>query len=824
MTARPYAEVIVNVRTRTPDQVFHYRVPPALAGRLAEGMRVVVPFGGRTVEGYVLGFCDTPEVPETKEIIDLAEDEPLFNRDLLALAGWLAERYMCSVAEAVRSMMPAGARMVGRRYIVPVEDAGLPGAEALNSLNSREADLYNYIVKKRKILYDEIHNLVGRHRTGPALKKLTTLGLVEVQGQMKSKVRPHLVRLVEPAARGEDLNRLISLLAVKAPKQAAVLETLRARGALSSSELAGLAGTTPATVRELVKKGHLTVQETPLRRDPYAARSFAATAPLSLAAGQAAALNEITAAMDRCEHRIFLLHGVTGSGKTEVYLQAIARCLDGGRPAIVLVPEISLTPQMVERFKGRFGNLVAVLHSRLSEGERYDEWRQVKAGLVKIVVGARSAVFAPFSDPGLIVIDEEHENSYKQEDNPKYHAREVAVARARLSRGVVVLGSATPSLESYARAVEGRYRLLHLAGRVTGQPLPKVRLVDLREEIEAGHRGIFSRLLVEKIGETLERKEQVILFLNRRGYSTFVVCRECGLVLKCPGCSITLTLHAGDNVLRCHYCNYRCRVPDRCPQCGGGKIRHFGTGTQKVEEEVARWFPAAGVARLDVDTTSGKGSHERILDRFKAGRVDILVGTQMIAKGLDFPGVTLVGVITADTALNLPDFRAAERTFQLLTQVAGRAGRGEAPGEVIIQTYNPEHYSIVHALAHDYHGFYQAEMKIRAALEYPPYCGLVRIVISGTEENRVIRGAELLAETLRRAVSSQSLGVSQPLLGPAPAPVSRLRGKFRWQVCLRGKPGPLVRRLVRSAVQQFEAGGLFNRLGVSIDADPLGMM
>ncbi len=826
MAVKPYAEVIVDVTARKLDRIFHYRVPQVLAGRLTVGMRVVVPFGRRTVEGYILGFCDAPEIPEKdiRDIIDIVEQDTLLNPDLLALALWMSERYMCPKIDAVHSVMPAGARTVARRYVVALAEPIPAGAESPGALNIPEKDIYSYIVKYGKTSYKELNSLFGTRKTGETLKKLAGLGLVEILGEMKAKVRPRIVQKLDTALAKEELNRLITSLEATAPKQAAVLKTVREKGALTLQELARQAGTTPATVRELVKKGYLAPKQTRIRRDPYAFRSFTATEPLNLTPKQSSCLREILLAIDQGRPDVFLLHGVTGSGKTEIYLQAIAHCLDQGRQAIVLVPEISLTPQMVERFKGRFGDLVAVLHSRLSAGERYDEWREVKTGRVKVVVGARSAVFAPFADPGLIIIDEEHETSYKQEDNPKYHARDVAIARARLTKSVVVLGSATPSLESYARGVAGKYRLLSLEDRVTGQPLPEVSVVDLREEMRSGHKSIFSRQLIAKIRNVLARGQQAILFLNRRGYSTFVVCRECGLVMKCPKCSITLTFHSGENMLRCHYCDFRRKSPDICPACGSGSIRHFGIGTQKVEEEVFRWFPGARVARMDMDTTSRKGSHEKILDDFREGKVDILVGTQMIAKGLDFPGVTLVGIITADTALNLPDFRAAERTFQLITQVAGRAGRGTAPGEVILQTYNPEHYSIVNARAHNYTAFYREEMKTREALGYPPYTSLVRIVVHGLEENSVIRGAELLAANLRQALSGYSLGVNQPLLGPAPAPVSKLRSRYRWQICVRGRPGALTRRIVGETVRKAESDSFFADLGISIDVDPVNLM
>jgi len=821
MSIKPYAEVIVDVTAKKLDRIFHYTIPPTLQGRLKEGMRVIVPFGRRTVEGYVLGFSEHAEVSGLKDIIDMVEETPLLSPDLMTLAGWMSERYMCSKVDAIRCMMPAGARMTGRKYVVPTgvsltDDMG-------KSLLGPELVIYEYLLNKGRIPYKELCELVGERKGRKAIQGLSGSGLVEVVEEMKAKARSQFLQIVDMGVDGAELAEVIDQLSGRAPKQAAVLRSCQDKGALTVTELARFSGTTSATVRELVKKGYLVLTQKEILRDPFKAKIFSSTKPHELTPQQMKALKELVKGIDRGRHQTYLLHGVTGSGKTEVYLQAIAYCLGKGRPAIVLVPEISLTPQMVERFKGRFGRMVAVLHSRLSTGERFDEWKLIREGRVKVVVGARSAVFAPFKDPGLIIIDEEHETSYKQEDNPKYHAREIAVARAQLGGGVVVLGSATPSLESYSRAAAGKYKLLNLSQRVLGQPMPTVEIVDLREEMREGNRSIFSRKLLEKINGAMERHEQVILFLNRRGYSTFVVCRECGLVMKCPRCSISLTLHAGENLLRCHYCDHHQRAPETCPHCGSSSIRHFGVGTQKVEEEVGKWFAGAKVARMDMDTTTRKGAHEQILGKFKEGQIDILIGTQMIAKGLDFPGVTLVGVITADTALNLPDFRSAERTFQLLTQVAGRAGRGTAPGEVVIQTYNPEHYSIVNAQTHNYMGFYREEIKTREALEYPPYCSLVRIVIYGTEENSVIRGAEILAAVLRQAVSQVNTGTSYPMLGPAPAPLSRLRNRYRWQVCLKGKPGKLLRQLAGDAVAKAREDPYFGDLGISVDVDPMGI-
>lgn len=517
--------------------------------------------------------------------------------------------------------------------------------------------------------------------------------------------------------------------------------------------------------------------------------------------------------------RCYLLHGITGSGKTEVYLQAISGFVEKGCQAVVLVPEISLTPQMLDRFRARFGHLVAVLHSRLSSRERYREWQRIRGGEAAVVVGARSAVFAPATSLGLLVIDEEHENTYKQQDNPRYHVREVALERARRAGAVVLMGSATPSVESYYRATQGEYGLLRLDSRVDGRQLPPVRIVDLRRESRGGGR-IFSRLLADKIRQRLGRGEQVILFLNRRGYATFVLCRECGLVLQCPRCSVSLTYHAaGRHLLSCHYCNYRRRAPEVCPRCESFEIGWYGLGTQRVEQEARALFAGARVLRLDVDSTTRRGSHEAILGAFCRGEADILIGTQMVAKGLDIPRVTLVGVISADTSLHLPDFRSAERTFQLLTQVAGRAGRGEIPGEVVVQTYNPGHYSLQAARGHDYLAFYRQEIALRRELAYPPFSHLVNLLVSNPAEERAREVAEKLASRLR--VLAAPAGDTVGVLGPAPAPLFRLRGKYRWQTALKGPDGELLRQIAGTVKEEL---GPSAAACVSVDVDPISML
>ena len=594
-----------------------------------------------------------------------------------------------------------------------------------------------------------------------------------------------------------------------------------------------------------LKKGRVSVKSR--LKENISETKEASKSPPILNSEQKAALREVSGAIEKSLFRVFLLHGITGSGKTEVYLQAIKRVLKKDKDTILLVPEISLTPQTVERFRERFGEKVAVLHSRLTAGQRFEEWKKVKEGRCPIVVGARSAVFAPVKKLGLLIIDEEHETTYKQEDVPRYNARDTGIARAREAGAAVILGSATPSLESFYNASKNRYKFLELNERVDGKMLPGTTIVDMREELKSRKRfSVFSRMLEEAMGERLKRKEQIILFLNRRGFSTFIHCRKCGFVFKCRRCSIALTHHSGKRELICHYCGYSAPYTEICPQCKGAYLGYSGTGTQKVESETARLFPAARIERMDTDTTAKRGSHRRILSAFKRGELDILVGTQMIAKGLDFPRVTLVGIIMADTALNLPDFRAQERTFQLLTQVSGRAGRGERKGEVIIQTFAPENYAIVASSRHDYAAFYKKEITYRRELGYPPFLHLIHLTLRGTKEDKVVQTIQKLAFKLTQAKAcgypaAALKGLPEPgkgnsdttqpksaadnykieVLGPAASPIPRIRGKFRWSIVLKTPTAIQGTQLLESVLKGFK---IPPDLKLKVDVDPLGMM
>ncbi|MDB4866002.1 MAG: priA [Cohnella sp.] len=826
------ARVIVDVPSRETDRPFDYLVPERLAAWTEVGSRVAVPFGGRTLQGIVTGFTEEAEVDlsRLKPLNDVLDAMPPLTPELIELGMWMSRRWLCPLVVALQVMLPAALKGRTEKYIALAEGTVDP-----IGMEPPEAAVWHVFRQRAVMKWSSLMQQFPDR--GPLLKRWLKEGRLTERQQVEDRLSVKTVSTVFPPDNGK-LQASLADVPARARKQREVLEYLA-----SNSEPIGLAvladavGTTPSTIRALADRGALEIRQLTEDRDPYQGREFPASAPLTLTPAQRCALEPIAASLAEHEHRVFLLHGVTGSGKTEIYLQAIQQCLSQERQAIVLVPEIALTPQMVERFKSRFGERVAVLHSRLSHGERYDEWRKIREGRAQVAVGARSAVFAPFSKIGLIVIDEEHETSYKQEESPKYHARDAAVERARLQGAVVVLGSATPSLESYAAAKgeighAGEVQYISLPERVAARPLPVVHIVDMRAELKLGNRAMFSRMLTEALRERLRKQEQAVLLLNRRGYATFVMCRSCGYTCSCPHCDIALTYHRGSHNLRCHYCGYSESEPKTCPSCQSPHIRFFGTGTQKVEEALAETFPGIRVIRMDVDTTSEKGSHEKWLTMFRNQEADVLLGTQMVAKGLDFPRVTLVGVLAADAALRLPDFRAAERTFQLLTQVAGRAGRHELPGEVVVQTYDPEHVSVASVEGHDYQGFVRHELGTRHVLGYPPYGRLISVIFSHESVAMLISVGEMFARTMRERARemgyppSSAAGGSAALdiLGPVPSPIAKLKDRSRFQVMVkyRGEldASALTAGVLRDMSDAVKRGGV----QVSVDVDPQMML
>ncbi|MBC1969113.1 primosomal protein N' [Listeria marthii] len=793
------AKVIVDVPAMQVDRPFDYFIPEDLEELIRPGMRVSVPFGNRKIQGFVIALGETEENPKLKGIDGVMDLAPVLNEELMELGDWLAEDTLSFRVSAYQAMLPAALRAKYEKYFLRLDEEN----EELEQLFEGYETLDWKVAEARGLLKQ--------------IGKWVREGGVEVVYQVKNKITNKKVRVVSCLKAPHQLAEIIEDMPKNAKAQSRVLAFFQAfEGTeITAVDLKKQAETTDTTIKKLADLGLLTIQEKIISRDPYENYQFEKSESLQLLPDQQTACEKINAAK---EQETFLIHGVTGSGKTEIYLQTIEAKLKEGKEAIVLVPEISLTPQMVERFKSRFGSEVAVLHSALSSGEKYDEWRKIERKEARVVVGARSAVFAPFENLGIIIIDEEHEASYKQEDNPRYHARDVAIWRATKYQCPVVLGSATPSLESFARAKKGVYTLIELPSRVNDRAMPEVNVVDMREELRKENRTEFSTELLEKIKDRIVKKEQTVLMLNRRGYSSFVMCRDCGYVVECPNCDISLTYHQSSNQMKCHYCGHEERVPQQCPSCEGEHIRYFGTGTQKVEESLTKLIPEARVIRMDVDTTRTKGAHEKLLNSFRNHEADILLGTQMIAKGLDFPDITLVGVLNADTMLHLPDFRASERTFQLLTQVSGRAGRHERTGEVVVQSYNPEHYSIEFAKKHDFIGFYNHEMQLRKMGSYPPFYYLTMINVSDENEMKAIRTIQEMAQFLRG-----KLGPDAVILGPVPSTITRIKNKYRYQCIIKYKIEPNLKKELKTLITHYQKDQQ-KGLTITIDVQPYVLM
>lgn len=800
------AEVIVDVTTKAIDRPFDYRVPDRFKGLVKAGMRVVVPFGPRKIQGFVTKIKEETAVQSgnIKDIVDLFDLSPVLTDELLELSHWLTEKTLSYHITALQSMLPAAMKAKYEKEIQVLSAEELP--QSLKELFGQQ----------ESILYADI----PPEQLKP-IQKHVQKGHLEVRYHVSQKSGKKKVRTLQVAVTKEKLEEKQKQLKKNAVKQKVLLTFLFQANETTflAKDLQQQTGASSQTIKALIQEGLLTESYEEIYRDPYRDREFTPSTPLDLTTEQAEAAKPIHQAVSDEKHETFLLHGVTGSGKTEIYLQTIDHVLQKGKEAIVLVPEISLTPQMVQRFKERFGSNVAVLHSGLSTGEKYDEWRKIHRKEVKLVVGARSAVFAPFENLGMIIIDEEHESSYKQEEMPRYHAKDVAIERAGRHQCPVVLGSATPSLESYARAKKGVYTLLTLKRRVNQQQLPHVSLIDMREELRNGNRSMFSEELMLRLKEVLERKEQAVLFLNKRGYSSFVMCRDCGYVEQCPHCEISLTYHRFQKRLKCHYCGHEAPVPAKCPECHSEHIRYFGTGTQRVEEELTKVLPEARVIRMDVDTTSRKGAHEKLLTSFGNKEADILLGTQMIAKGLDFPDVTLVGVLSADTSLHIPDFRSSEKTFQLLTQVSGRAGRHEKAGSVIIQSYTPSHYSIELTKQHDYEAFYEQEMLHRRHQSYPPFYFLAMVTVSHEEVTKAAHVTDKIVQFLK-----MNCAPNTRILGPAASPIAKIKDRYRYQCVIKYKRENELASLLRKIQDHYQKEMEQKQLMISIDMNPYMMM
>lgn len=823
-----YAQVLVDRPARSLDRAFSYAVPEALRERVQVGSYVLVPFGQQALPGFVVGFATTPPPGvRVKDLYGLLLDTPLFDDNLMALAEWTAAQYAATVADALRLLLPPGSTRQVRRLVALTPSGSQPGLLMHLQRAPRQQAVLRKLQQEGPAL--DFDRLLALLREGDpkltasslegALSALVERSFVttrrELQRPAVQAVERQIATLLE---RSEPWDETLEELQEKAPRQAEVLATLLA----TQDGAAALAELNRPAAQALARKGLLTISTEAVDREPEMNDWHGAEVDfLRLNEAQRVVFDRAAAAIEARTNCEMLLHGVTGSGKTEVYLHCVAHALSRGRSAIVLVPEIALTPQMVGRFKARFGAQLALLHSALSQGERFDEWHRIQRGEARIVIGARSALFAPVRDLGLIVVDEEHEAAYKQEQPPRYHAVAVARQRALLEQAVLLLGSATPAVERYYEglATTGPLQLVALPARVDDRPMPEVRLLDLRGEVRGNRETLFSQELLEAMSQRFTAHEQVMLFLNRRGFSTFIMCRECGFVLRCPDCDISLTYHHQSHSTRCHHCDYAHHVPEKCPNCQGLDIGFHGLGTERVADQLQREFPEIVVARMDRDTIGHKGAHGRILSAFASGEADVLVGTQMIAKGHDFARVTLVGVLNADTGLHRPDFRAAEATFQVLTQVAGRAGRAERPGEVLVQTYNPDHYAVLTASRHDYRAFYERELAARAQTLYPPFVRLARLVFSAEEDRVALTTGKLFAELLTEMGVTEKEGETH-FLGPAECPLHKLRGKYRYSILVKsqGQDLPLI---LTAALARFQPP---NGGAVTVDLDPMEMM
>jgi len=810
-----YAGVAVDSPRLQRGQTFCYAIPPGLD--INVGQAVWVPFGSRIVQGIVLQLSDQPAVEETKEIAGIITDFPPLSPMQVKLAERISEHYFAAPFDALSLMLPPGFE---RRAVTCFE---LTDVQADSSLTSEQRQVFDIMKWRRKTTLPELEKAVGQRKAKQITDQLLDRLLIRRTLELEpARIKPKTVPYVRLVADSQEVEVAKARLARSgAYRQAELLEFLTGQTRpISVEEIRKHLNCSPAAIKALERHHLVSVERLRVRRDPLAHLSFTPSSPPVLTSSQQAAWESMEdAIVNRVGQPgrppVFLLFGVTGSGKTEIYLRALAMIVGAGKRGICLIPEIALTQQTVERFANRFPGRVAVLHSGLSLGEQFDEWQWIREGNCDVIIGPRSALFAPLPDLGLIIIDEEHEWTYKQEDrSPRYHARDVAIRLAELSGAVVILGSATPDIGSFLKAQQREYQLVELKERITPRGysrLPEVAVVDLREELKAGNTSLFSRSLLAAMKDALAQGEQTILFLNRRGTATFVRCRNCGLVFRCPRCSVALTYHSVERRLICHRCRYSVPVPDSCPRCSRRNLRLLGIGTQRIEDEMKHFFPEARVLRWDKDVITKRFGHEDLLRSFRDHKADVLIGTQMIAKGLDLPQVTLAGVINADTGLNFPDFRSSERTFQLLCQVAGRAGRGVKAGKVIIQTYSPDNYVIEAAARHDYLGFYHKEIDYRRRYNYPPFSELVRLVYSHANEESCRREAErvhrlILQEGTRKSITDFNV------IGPVPTFAFRVRARYRWQLFLRGA----------------ESIGILSQLtlpqGWTIDVDPVGMV
>ncbi len=815
---KSFIKVAVGLPVR---KTFTYEVPDEMRAAATPGKRVWVPFGRRFLAGFVLG--PSQDIPLGRKVLPIRrvlDEEPLIPEKLLSFLEWVAQYYLQPIGEVLKTALPAGFRLRQREAYTLTEK----GHQFLKDLSPSSAEMkVLQAIKQREGETPLLKVLPGKIITSSQLsiEKLLGEGYIQKSDSLFiQKTVPRTISFIKFINKKDE--------ALLSPQQQEALEFIRQAGELPLREFKEKYEKA-ASILSRFKKNQLVemIQKEEYRQPSWIGlEDWIDGPPALLTENQKKVIDDIGRAIRQKKFSPFLLHGVTGSGKTEVYLRVMEDAIAQGGQGLLLVPEIALTAQLVAYFRSRIHYPMAILHSGLATGERYDEWRRIKKGLAKLVIGARSAIFAPLNNLGILIVDEEHDPSYKQEEKVRYNARDLALVRGKMEDAVVVLGSATPSMESYYNTLGNKIRYLSLPSRIDNRPLPEIQVLDMRQEQGEGkERVFFSRTLEEALRQNAARGEQALLFLNRRGFSTFALCDECGFVYKCPNCSVSLIYHLADKIFRCHYCGYSLPALARCPECASIRLMLFGLGTQRLEEQVKIKFPGVKVARMDRDTTTRRASHQKILNQVRRGEVNLLIGTQMITKGHNLPRVTLVGVLAADLSLNLPDFRAGERTFQLLTQVAGRAGRGERPGKVIVQTYNPNHYSIHFAKAHDFYSFYQQEAKFRQEMSYPPFARLINFRMEGNVEARVLKYSRMMEQLISGLLrAEESFQGKVEVLGPSMAPLGRLRGKYRFQILLKGKRWSILHRFAEKVLEKAEGKMSIAGVKLTVDVDPVNML
>jgi len=820
------AKVAISAATFAIDRPYDYELPPALAGRVQRGMRVLVPFGAgnRRTEGLVLSTepCEG-ELRTLKKVLALLDEEPVLSEEHLQLALWMRERYFCTVYDAARAMLPAGLYF-SLQNLVRLE-TGVDREKAFDAAgkSERAKQIIDAVFSRNGVIsLGELQQIFGEKDPNPALKGLIDQKILVLDADLSRGIADKTDRVAVLAVPPEEAMALVTPKRRSAPLRYAVTELLATMGEASAKELCYFTGASMATMRSLAKSGILTLEQ----RESYRRPDICATAPpdeIVLTRQQRSAMDGLAALAAAGKPAAALLHGVTGSGKTQVYIRLIQEVLSQGKSAMVLVPEIVLTPQLMRIFSAHFGDQIAILHSALKAGERYDEWKRIRQGLAKVVIGTRSAVFAPLERIGVIILDEEQESSYKSEQVPRYHARDVAKFRCARHGALLVLGSATPSVETMYQAKQGRYHLFSLDQRYNRRSLPKVEIVDMRGELKRGNGGELSAELRSALEQRMAAGEQSILLLNRRGNSKMLTCGECGDVPTCPRCSAYLTYHSANHRLMCHHCGHSERVPECCPACGG-RLQYIGAGTQKVQEELEQVFPDCEILRMDSDTISATQTHEKLLSRFEKEKIPILIGTQMVAKGLDFENVTLVGVLGIDAGLYVDDYRAGERVFSLITQVVGRAGRGSKTGTAVIQTFTPENDLITCAAAQDYDRFFEQEIRLRAARGCPPFRDLFVITVSGLDEAAVLRACVQLRRTFETwQKTAEFSGLQAEILGPAPANVAKINNRYRYHMTFCGRDTRRMRGTIAALVRCGLSDRNNRRLSITADINPINL-